>query len=238
METKPKAVDPSEATKNLAEAELFTAQRDGQIIDNQIAETILLAGRIAAEAEQRKHAYARAADAFYRVYHFTAEVDDGSVQQAIQILTRWNRIDIEEGRPTSPYKFVICSPGGYIHWGMKLYAFIKNLALQRPVITVASGYCASMATILHQAGTERWIDDGTSYLIHDPSGYAGGTMGDIEDTKAWLDQLKLQGHKILAERSKLSAKAIGEKARRKDWWLLADEAVKLGFADKITDQAL
>lgn len=232
---KPSPLDESEIERNRSEARYFDEQSEGQRIDNELARHILKAGEFASHRETRKFQWEAAADQYHRVYHLNSDIDDTSVSHAISTLSRWHRMDTAMGEH-GEYRVVICSPGGYISVGMKLYAFLKNLGLDRNIITIASGFCASMATIIHQAGTERWIDSGTSYLIHDPSGYAGGTIGDIEDTKAWMDQLKQQGHIILAERSKLTAEEIGERCKRRDWWMLSDEVVELGFADKVTSE--
>lgn len=230
------ALDASEIKRNEAEAAVYEAQAEGQRIDNELARHILQAGEWASARESRKFQWEAAADQYHRVYHLNAEINESNVEHAISVLSRWHRMDIRTEVKYEPYRIVICSPGGYIHYGMKLYAFLKNLSIERPIITIASGFCASMATIIHQAGTERWIDSGTSYLIHDPSGYAGGTIGDIEDTKEWMDKLKDSGHRILAERSQLTVEEIASRCKRRDWWMLADEVVNLGFADKITDE--
>jgi ATP-dependent protease ClpP protease subunit len=230
------ALDASETKRNLAEAAWYEEQSEGQRIDNALARHVLQAGEYAAQREARKFQWEAAADQYHRVYHLNNEITESTVEHAISVLSRWHRMDIRTEVKYEPYRIVICSPGGYIHYGMKLYAFLRNLAIERPIITIASGFCASMAAIIHQAGTERWIDSGTSYLIHDPSGYAGGTIGDIEDTKEWMDQLKESGHRILAERSTLSVKEIAQRCKRRDWWMLADEVVKLGFADKVSSE--
>jgi ATP-dependent protease ClpP protease subunit len=230
------ALDASEIKRNEAEAAIYRAQAEGQLIDNELARHILTAGEYAAARESRKFNWEAAADQYHRVYHLNAEINEAHVEHAISVMSRWHRMDTQTEVKSEPYRVVICSPGGYIHYGMKLYAFLRNLAIERPIITIASGFCASMATIIHQAGTERWIDSGTSYLIHDPSGYAGGTIGDIEDTKEWMDQLKDSGHRILAERSTLSVEEIAARCKRRDWWMLSSEVVDLGFADKITNE--
>jgi ATP-dependent Clp protease protease subunit len=171
-----------------------------------------------------------ASDLENRVFHFADEVGPGSVGACIDVLSHWRRID--EGTDIK-YEIVLTSPGGSVVSGYKLYSYIRQIARERHVTTVASGLCASMATIIHQAGTNRVIEEGCSYLIHDPSGVAMGTISSMDDTTAWVNALKNKSHEILAERSNLTVAEVADKASRRDWWCLPEEVLSLGFADEL-----
>lgn len=165
-----------------------------------------------------------------RSYHFTDNVTSDTVEAAVDIINRWQRLDGDDGRP---YRFVICSPGGNVIAGMKLYSTLKAIAAKRPLITVASGICASMATVLHQAGTHRIIEPGCSYMIHDVSGEVFGSITNMQDTMDWLNKLNHQLHVCLAEKAKVSIEEIAALAKRRDSWYMPDEVIEMGLADEI-----
>jgi ATP-dependent protease ClpP protease subunit len=177
-----------------------------------------------------RRAWDEASDLENRVFHFTDSVSTNSVSAAIDILSHWRRLDAGNERP---YEVVLTSEGGSVVAGYKLYAYLLQVATERPLVTVASGLCASMATIIHQAGTDRVVEQGCSYLIHDPSGVAVGAVGNLTDTTNWINALKTKGHQILASKSSLTVEEVSEKCSRRDWWELDDRVVELGFADRV-----
>ncbi len=221
----------AEAAKFIAEAEYFRAQAAGQNIDNRTASALATTAEIALQREQLKERWDAASNGRHRIYHFTDNVDSGSVESAVDVLNRWSRLDVDDQE--RPWKFVLCSGGGNVIAGMKLFSTLQSIARNRPLITVATGICASMATVLHQAGSHRVIEPGCSYMIHDVSGELGGSIHSMSDTMKWLEKLNAEMHKILASRSTLSVEEVAEVARRKDVWYMPEEVVALGFADEI-----
>lgn len=162
-------------------------------------------------------------------YTFYDSVNDKSVKAALHDLGVWSR-----RAPGKPIKIILNSPGGGVTAGLALYDYIRSLsALGHHITVFGLGEVSSMGSILTQAGDKRILGKGTSVLIHEVSHMAYGSMGQVEDdvvcTKKMWDRLV----DILAERSTLTKKQIKAKAKRKDWWLTAEEALKLGFADEV-----
>lgn len=212
------------------------------------AEHDAITSRLLAESADLSHMkdrermyWERAGSMNQRVLHFTESVTPSSVATACDLLAHWSILEreeedakgITEREDRRPFTIEVCSPGGSVVAGFKLYSAIVSLAKEREVITVATGICASMATVLHAAGSTRLVDHGCSYLIHDPSSGAMGSVGDLEDVVGYMTAIKNNIHTILAERSNLSVKEIAERSQRRDWWLLSDEVVELGFADRV-----
>jgi ATP-dependent Clp protease protease subunit len=221
----------AESEYRLAQADYFRAQTAGQHIDNDTAQALALSAGIALGREQMKERWEAASNGRHRVYHFTDHVTSDSVEQAVDVLSRWQRLDADD--PQRPWRFIICSGGGTVIYGMKLYGMLKSIARTRPVTTVASGICASMATVIHQAGSTRLIEPGCSYMIHDVSGEVGGSISNMSDTMEWLGKLNSQLHIALAEKSKLTVEEVAEMAKRRDAWLMPEQVVELGFADSL-----
>lgn len=222
----------TKAALQAAKLRLTSARARAAEADADTAESLAATSKLALTRETQRFDWINAADSERRVYHFCGEVDDDSVTLAMDVLSRWHRRDLADGTASRPIVFRISSEGGEILAGQSLYTFLKTLTSHRPVITIASGLCASMATVIHQAGTERWIENGCAYLIHDAAASADGKVGDMEDLVGFVRKLNEANAAILAERSNLSYEEVAEKQKRKEWWLLGPEVVELGFADR------
>lgn len=134
-----------------------------------------------------------------------------------------------------PYTIQLCSPGGDVIAGFQAFSYLQGLAKRRKLTISAAGVCASMATVLHQAASpgERVIEPGCSYLIHEVTGSVGGRLDNILDTTEWVKRLNLQLQKVLADRSGHTTDEIVEKMHRREHWLMAEEALAYGLADRL-----
>lgn len=226
---------PTLATKAdvlAAKIALIKSETLGQLIDNRTAMALADTAEINAKREIETQRWESASNSRNRVYHFSSDVTEGTVSNALDVLTRWHRLDTAEGNE-GRYVFVLCTPGGAVVPGMKLHALLSSIAKKREVITIASGFCASMGTIIHQAGTKRIIEPGASYMIHDVSGGAMGSLSDMKDTLEYMEKLNGVMHRMLSERSGKTIEEIKELSKRKDAWFNADETVAEGFADEV-----
>lgn len=184
---------------------------------------VLAAGARRAEAEEL------ARNKYHHLYPFNAEVDDQSVIRCIERLSYWSRTE-----PGCDIEIVFNSPGGSVTDGLALYDFIQELRRQGHNITTHTrGYAASMAGILLQAGDVRVMGKEAWVLIHEVSFSAIGKIGEVEDTTEWVKKIQKRIVAIFAERSKLTARQIERRWKRKDWWLSSDECKKLGLVDEV-----
>jgi ATP-dependent protease ClpP protease subunit len=79
----------------------------------------------------------------------------------------------------------------------------------------------------------RRIGPSTMFLVHEAQFKAGGSFGDVKDTIELIEHLHTRLLTILAARSTMTVDDIKVKWERKDWWMPAQTAVDLGFADII-----
>lgn len=164
-----------------------------------------------------------------RILSFYGAVNSGSAAAAIQKLADWHRRD-----PGEPIEMIFNSPGGSVIDGLALFDYIQELRRRGThVTTITMGMAASMGGILLQAGDVRVASKNSVLLIHEVSSGAGGKVSEIEDELAFMKLLQDKCVNILAERSTLSATQIKHRWIKKDWWIAADEALKLGFVDEI-----
>lgn len=200
---------------------------------NQIAarkqETDLERDELAVAAARRAEANALATDFEQRTYLFYDDVQEDSCKSAMKELSLLSR-----RFPGQPLTIIINSPGGRILDGLGLYDHIRALSASgHHITTVSRGMAASMGGILLQAGDTRVVGPSSELLIHESSGGEIGKLNTRADGLAQSQKVWGKLCEILARRSSLSAAEIHERSYKFDWWLTAQEALELGFADQI-----
>jgi ATP-dependent protease ClpP protease subunit len=217
----------AEAQQALANARLLTAQALEKEAEAECA---------AYEATRARH-IDRAwhlSDEHHHVFRFSEAVSDKSVSACMSTLARWHRDD-----PNCDIELIFYSPGGSVIAGMALFDEIKRLSLRgggtHKVTTGVAGYAASMAGILLQAGDVRWMGAESFLLVHEISGGTGGKIGDLSDTVDFYKSICERVVGIFVERSggKCTKAKFVKSWQRTDWWLLSDEALRLGFVDEV-----
>jgi ATP-dependent Clp endopeptidase proteolytic subunit ClpP len=205
-----------------AKAAYYDAQTRKVEIETKQAEIEL------AFAEDKRRSWKVSEDAT-RQMPFNTQVSKASVAEAISYLGQWYRED-----PGKPITITFNSPGGSVIDGLALFDFIQQLRAEGAKInTKTIGFAASMAGVLLQAGEERKVGRNAYLMIHEVSTGAIGNVSELEDELALTKRMQDRLLDILAERSTLSKNQIRRKWKRKDWWLDAEEAVRLGFADTV-----
>lgn len=195
------------------------------------AETSALVEAIRHRALAREEANELAADTNHHTYRFTGPVTAQSVGACVSRLTQWHRQD-----PDTGLTVVFNSPGGSVIDGMELWDFLNQLRMEgHHLTTVCRGYAASMAGILLQAGTERVIGRESYLMIHEISAGTGGKIGEIKDDVKFYEHICERIVDIFVDRSggKCTKARFVKSWTRQDWWLDSDEALKLGFVDRI-----
>jgi ATP-dependent Clp endopeptidase proteolytic subunit ClpP len=163
--------------------------------------------------------------------NFIGSIQKDTVHAAMDKLHMFHRIGHGE-----PITIVFNSPGGSAIDGFALFDYIRFLRREGHHVTIiALGYAASMAAILLQAADHRVMAQGSWLLIHEVAFGASGKLGDVEDMYEFGKRLKEQAATIFVERSggKLTRDALEESWRRKDWWLSAEDALRLGLTDEV-----
>lgn len=168
----------------------------------------------------------------FRTGHFTLYdfVDDYSVKSLINDISSWhNHTD-----PSMQLTVTLNSYGGSVVDGFHLFDTLRNVSEEgRKVVTIGMGVTASMGGILLQAGDERVLAPNASLMIHEVSYGTRGKASDNRDMAEWADMLWSRVVDIYTARSTVSREEFDLRAKRRDWWLLPEEALKYGFIDRI-----
>jgi ATP-dependent Clp protease protease subunit len=159
-------------------------------------------------------------------------VNDKSAKEIVSKL-----LLLDADKPGEEIKFYINSPGGVVTSGMVMYDTMRMI--KSPVSTICMGLAASMGSILLSGGVKgkRFIYPHGEVMIHQPSigGHIQGVSTDLEIQAKQTRRVKEIGATILAENCGKTMEQIMKDFDR-DYWMDADEAVKYGIVDKLTDK--
>ncbi len=158
-------------------------------------------------------------------------VISGEVTQdlAEKVITQLLLLDYESQDPITVY---ICSPGGHVDSGFAIYDIMRFI--QSPITTIGVGWVASIAVpIMMGAPRERRLSlPNTRFLIHQPSGGAGGQAADIRIEAQEILKVRERINKLLAEETGHPVEKIAKDSDR-NFWMTAQEALEYGLIGKI-----
>jgi ATP-dependent Clp protease, protease subunit len=132
----------------------------------------------------------------------------------------------------APIHMLVSSPGGHVESGDAIHDMIRFV--RAPVTTIGSGWVASAGTHIFLAAPKdrRVCLPNTRFMIHQPSGGAGGRASDIA----------IQAQEIIKMRERIArviAKETGQKLERvlididRDHWMSAQEAIEYGLVARV-----
>ena len=235
---KKKAAKKPSAATSLRQAELERTVAEARKIQAEADIAEHLARKTEAEAQEAEIkvyeakldlAARESCDERNQLYRFSKEVSHSSVRSCMSTLTGWHRRDDK-----SDIEIIFSYPGGSIIDGFELFDFLQVLRNKVHKVTTGSlGMAASMAGILLQAGDVRWIGHQSWMMIHRAAFGAIGKTYEVEDEVRLVKRIEERIVDIFTSRSKLTNQKIKRNWDRKDWWIDADECLKMGLVDEV-----
>lgn len=157
------------------------------------------------------------------------EISDKS---AADIVRRLVALDCESSMPID---MVVSSPGGHLESGDAIHDMLRFISA--PVNMIGTGWVGSAATHMYLAVPKerRYCTPNTRFLIHQPSGGAGGQATDIA----------IHAKEIIKARERVAATIARETGKpldtvlqdiERDRWLSAEEAVDYGLVGRIIER--
>jgi ATP-dependent Clp protease protease subunit len=133
---------------------------------------------------------------------------------------------------SEPIDMIVSSPGGHLESGESIHDLVKFIDI--PVNMIGTGWVGSAATHVYLAvpKARRVCLPHTRFLIHQPSGGAGGQATDIA----------IQAREILKARERIAeviARETGQTLERvktdieRDRWLSPEEAIEYGLLSRV-----
>lgn len=126
----------------------------------------------------------------------------------------------------------INSPGGSVFDGMAIYNAIKQHSAK--TVIYIDGLAASIASVIALAGDEVVMAENAFMMIHEPWGLVIGPASEMRSEADLLDKLAGSLIKTYMAASDKDEKEI-KKLMAAETWFDADEALEIGFVDKIFD---
>jgi ATP-dependent Clp protease protease subunit len=127
---------------------------------------------------------------------------------------------------------MISSQGGHVDSGYAIHDVLRYI--ESPIVTVGVGWVASIAVpILLSAPKEhRYTLPNTRFLLHQPSGGAGGQAADIQIAAEEILKLRARMNQMIADETGQSVEQVAEDSDR-NFWMSAEEALDYGLISKI-----
>ena len=151
---------------------------------------------------------------------------------AADVTRRLIALDAESA---DPIHLLVSSPGGHLESGDAIHDIVRFITA--PVNMIGTGWVGSAATHLYLAvpRERRYCLPNTRFLIHQPSGGAGGPATNIA----------IQAREMVKARERIAATIARETGKsleavltdiEHDRWLSAEEAVDYGLVSRIIER--
>ena len=127
------------------------------------------------------------------------------------------------------------SPGGNVFTGVAIYNQLKQNSAR--ITAVVEGLAASAASVIAMAGDDIVMLPGSIMVIHNPWTFAAGDHNDLRDEADKLEKIRDAVLPIYTERTGLDAKEL-QQMLDDETYMVAEEAVDLGFADRVGGYAI
>lgn len=142
-----------------------------------------------------------------------------------------------EQESNDPITIYINSPGGSVNAGLVIYDCIQ--AAEVEINMICAGTAASMAAIILAGGQQghRYILPHSKVMIHEPllAGGVGGSATSIKNISDSILETREIVNGILSKHTGKTMKEIN-KATSFDNYMNAEEAIKFGLCDSITNK--
>jgi len=136
------------------------------------------------------------------------------------------------GESDDPITIYINSQGGHVESGDTIHDLIRFIKPR--VRMIGTGWVASAGALIYVAAPleDRYCLPNTRFLLHQPSGGAGGTAADIEIEAREILRMRERINRIFADRTGQPLERI-ERDTRRNFWLDAEEAKEYGLVGRI-----
>lgn len=131
-----------------------------------------------------------------------------------------------------PIRVVVTSQGGHVDSGFAIYDMMRFVGSE--IVAIGAGWVASIAVpILFGAEKKnRYALPNTRFLIHQPSGGAGGQAADIRIEAQEIIKIRHRLNEMIAAETGQAVEKIAQDSDR-NFWMNAEEAKEYGLISKV-----
>jgi ATP-dependent Clp protease protease subunit len=137
---------------------------------------------------------------------------------------------------SDPIDVIVSSPGGHVESGDMIHDMIRFIPA--PVNMIGTGWVASAGALIFVAvpRERRFCTPNTRFLLHQPSGGAGGPATDIGIQAREILKMRARLNRIFAEATGQPVEKI-EADTDRDYWMGPDEAIAYGLLGRVVASA-
>jgi ATP-dependent Clp protease protease subunit len=156
------------------------------------------------------------------------EISDRS---AADIVRRLVALDADSNMPID---MLVSSPGGHLESGDAIHDMLRWISA--PVNMIGTGWVGSAATHMYLAVPKerRFCTPNTRFLIHQPSGGAGGQATDIAIHAQEIIKARERVARVIARETGKPLDTVLQDIER-DRWMSAEEAIEYGLVGRVIE---
>ena len=165
-----------------------------------------------------------------RVVMVAGEVDPDLAERVM------GQLLVLDGISKDPIRMVISSPGGHVDSGYAIHDVMRFI--EAPVVAVGVGWVASIAVpiLLGAEKDKRFTLPNTRFLLHQPSGGAGGQAADIRIEAQEILKIRKRINELISAETGQSIEKVARDSDR-NFWMSAEEALAYGLVSRIVTSA-
>ena len=157
------------------------------------------------------------------------EIDDALARKTCE------RLILLAQKSDAPIHMLVSSPGGHVESGDAIHDMIRFV--RAPVTTIGSGWVASAGThVFLAAPKERRVClPNTRFMIHQPSGGAGGPATDIAIQAREIVKIRERMARLIARETGQKVEKVTADIER-DHWMSPEEAIAYGLVSRVIER--
>jgi ATP-dependent Clp protease protease subunit len=165
-----------------------------------------------------------------RLVMITGQIDQEVAERTVSQLL------VLDAESKDPIRVIVTSQGGHVDSGFAIHDVMRFI--DAPVTAIGAGWVASIAVpILCGAPKERrFCLPNTRFLLHQPSGGAGGQLADLRIEAQEILKIRERLNKLIADETGKDINQIAKDSDR-NFWMSAEEALKYGLISSIVTSA-
>lgn len=165
-------------------------------------------------------------DLKYRIIRITGPIGDQTFEDFDIQLT-----ELEKQNPRKSVTVRINSPGGSVYDALAIVGRMKASSCR--IITEGFGHIMSAATMVLAAGDKRKISKFAHFMHHKSSYMLGGDHDSIVEEVAQMEKEEKLWSMWMSEMSNKSERFWYNSAKKKNFYMNAQEALEIGVVDEI-----
>ncbi len=165
-----------------------------------------------------------------RTILITGQIDEEMAESVVAQLL------VLDAESHDPITVIVTSQGGHVDSGFAIHDMIRFV--KSDVTCIGAGWVASIAVpiLLGADKKNRLALPNTRFLLHQPSGGAGGHVKDIRIEAQEILKIRVRVNSLIASETGQPVEKVTEDSDR-NFWMSAQEALDYGLIARVVEKA-